>query len=221
MKRIATTGACTTPTHLALVSLLVLGFALPAAAQTVVFDQGPTTGTTAGCWTNESVGHNFADKATLTASYRITAIDIFTCHTPVVTTVHIKILADNGSGLPGSVLYAEDTTPDSWVADAASSGYKVRVLLTTPFVTQAGVTYWYGVSGNELNVDQWAVATPGDGQMAQFLGSAYSSMATVGDQMFQLEGEVPEIIPALGGWGLAALVLLVGVAGLAVLRRAA
>ena len=46
-------------------------------------------------------------------------------------------------------------------------------------------------------------------------------MATVGDQMFQLEGEVPEIIPALGGWGLAALVLLVGVAGLAVLRRAA
>ena len=70
-------------------------------------------------------------------------------------------------------------------------------------------------------MDQWAVATPGDGQMAQFLGSAYSFMATVGDQMFQLEGEVPEIIPALGGWGLAALVLLVGVAGLAVLRRAA
>ena len=63
MKRNATANTTPTPRHIACACLLALCCALPAAAQqAVVFDQGPTTGTTAGCWTNESVGQNFADR---------------------------------------------------------------------------------------------------------------------------------------------------------------
>ena len=190
-----------------------------AMGQTVVFDQGPTTGTVTTCWSNYTANQNFADKARLLAPTKITAIIIFTCEPPVAATVHVKILSDNGSGAPGSVLYAEDKTPDAWVADAASGGYKVTVQLTTPFVADAGVTYWYGVSGNGFELGQFGVSSPGDGQMAQFSGSTYNHSAGIGDQMFQLLGEPAEAIPVLGSWGSAALALLVAVAGFFFIRR--
>lgn len=209
------------PKHRVLLPLLVLALAaaVPATAQTVVFDQGPTTGTNGGCWSNFTTGQNFADKATLTAATQISAISIYTCQAPATGTVHVKILAD-GAGVPGAVLYSEDKTPTSWAADSASGGYKIRVVLTTPFTANAGVTYWYGVSGNGTDISQYSVLTPGDGHMAQFSGTAYGFATPVGDQMFQLEGGPAEGIPALGTWGIVALVGLVALAGVAVLRRA-
>jgi len=192
-----------------------------AMGQTVVFDHGPTTGTpVASCWSNSTAYQNFADQATLPSATEITAVVDFTCDAPVGT-VHVKILSDNGSGAPGSVLYAEDKTPDASIADAASGGYKVTVNLTTPFSAQAGVTYWYGVSGNGSNPDQLSILSPGDGQMAQFDGATYQFSASVGDQMFQLLGQPVEAIPTLDRWGLLAFALLMAAAGFAAIRRLA
>lgn len=205
---------------LALVALALVA-AVPATAQTVVFDQGPTTGTESSCYMNQTSGQNFADKATLAAATQITAISIYTCRSLLSGTVHVKILADSG-GVPGSVLYSENKTPDSWVADAASGGYKVRVALTGVFNAQAGVTYWYGVSGNPDmgDLEQEAVLSPGDSQMAQFLGTDFImfTYTFVGDQMFELEG-APEPIPTLDHRGLLAFALLLAVAGFAAIRR--
>jgi hypothetical protein len=156
----------------------------------LIFDQGPSTGSNGGCWWNETAGQNFADQATLVDPAEIDEIRVFTCVAPLAGTVHAKILADDGAGNPAAVLYAEDKTPDAWVADPASGGYVVAVVLATPFQATAGTTYWYGISYNGQDMGQYSVQTPGDGTMAQFNGSVFSFHAGVGDQMFQLMGTV-------------------------------
>jgi hypothetical protein len=156
----------------------------PAGA--VIFDQGPTTGTQAGCWSNVTASQNFAEKFSFAQTTGIAGIHIFTCIGPRPGTVHVKILANAGSN-PGTYLYEEDTTPDSWVS--VSSGiYKVTVFLTTPFNAAANTTYWIGVSGNGFELGQLSVRTPGDGTMAQFRGRTFFFHTSVGDMMFQLFG---------------------------------
>ena len=194
-------------------------------AQGIVFDQGPTTGTKTGDWANTTGSQNFADKATFSSSTTITAIDIFTAESPTAGTVHIKILAD-AAGVPGSVLYSEDRAPDAWVADATTGGFKVTALLTTPFVAAAGTTYWYGLSGNGFELGQYGVVAPGDSRMAQFSGATFTSMTvmSVGDQMFQLDGNAGPsasvaAVPALGRTGLIAVAMLLATAGVLGIRR--
>ena len=60
--RIAATEPTVTQSHFLLtLTALVLIAAAPSMAQTVVFDQGPTTGTKeAGCWVNQTGDQNFA-----------------------------------------------------------------------------------------------------------------------------------------------------------------
>ncbi len=203
------------------IGLIALAASLPSAAQTIVFDQGPSTGTYAGDWTNRSDGQNFADKATLTSTTTIMAIDSFTDRAPYAATVRVKILADNGSGQPGSLLYGEDKAPDSWTL-ASGSIYRLRVVLSTPFVAQGGTTYWYGVAGVATDIGQDSVKTPGDGAMAQFSGTSFQILtAGIGDMMFQLEGPQAQGIPAVHGLGLAALAALLALLGAATLRRLA
>ncbi len=194
-------------------------------AQGIVFDQGPTTGTKTGDWSNITGSQNFAEKATFSSSTTITAIDIFTAPAPTAGTVHIKILAD-AAGVPGSVLYSEDRAPDAWVADATTGGFKVTALLTTPFVAAAGTTYWYGLSGNGFQLGQYGVIAPGDSRMAQFSGATFSffTQTSVGDQMFQLEGNAGPsasvaAVPALGRSGLIAVAMLLAAAGVLGIRR--
>lgn len=156
----------------------------------LIFDQGPSTGTYGGCWWNETAGQNFADQATLVDPAEIDEVRVFTCVAPMAGMVHVKILADDGAGNPAGVVYAEDKTPDAWVADPVSGGYVVSVVLTTPFQASAGTTYWYGISYNGGDMGQHSVVAPGDGTMAQFSGSAFSSHTGVGDQSFQLMGTI-------------------------------
>lgn len=156
----------------------------------LIFDQGPSTGVYGGCWSNQTAYQNFADQATLVDPVEIDEIRVFTCNPPLAGTVHLKILTDDGSGNPAGVVYAEDKTPDAWVADPVSGGYVVSVILTTPFQANAGTTYWYGISHNVEEMGQHSVVAPGDGTMAQFEGSVFSFHATVGDQSFQLMGTV-------------------------------
>ena len=156
----------------------------------LLFDQGPATGSNGGCWSNATAGQNFADQATFVDPVEVTEIRVFTCISALAGTVHLKILSDDGAGNPASVVYSEDKAPDAWVADPPSGGYVVTVLLTTPFQASANTTYWYGVSHNAEDMGQFSVVGPGDGTMAQFSGSVFSFHAGVGDQMFQLMGNV-------------------------------
>jgi len=157
---------------------------------TVIFDQGPLTGTNNGCWWNQTDDQNFADQATFADAAEITEILVFTCVAPLAGPVHVKILSDDGAGNPAAVVYAEDKVADAWAADPDSGGYLVSVVLTTPFSAPAGATYWYGISYNGGDMGQYSVATPGDGTMAQFFASAFQFHAPIGDQMFQLVGTV-------------------------------
>lgn len=166
---------------------VAFGSLRPAA---MLFDQGPSTGAYGGCWWNETGGQNFADQATLVEPIEVTEVRMFTCVAPMAGTVHLKILADDGAGNPAGVVYAEDKTPDAWVADPVSGGYVVSVILTTPFQASAGTTYWYGISYNGGDMGQHSVVAPGDGTMAQFSGSVFAFHAGVGDQSFQLMGNV-------------------------------
>jgi hypothetical protein len=156
----------------------------------VLFDQGPTTGSNGGCWQNITEAQNFAEQANLASPVSVTSMNIYTCIGPQGGTVHIKVLADDGAGNPGAFLYQEDRVPDSWVADPTTGGFVITVNLATPFSASAGTTYWYGVSGNGFELGQFSVVAPGDGTMAQFQGSVFDHHTTVGDQMFQLLGSV-------------------------------
>lgn len=157
------------------------------AIDALVFDQGPTTGSNAGCWSNYTASQNFAEHATLAATTNITSIRIFTCIGPQSGTVTIKILDDAG-GVPGNYLIYESVFPTEWVSEP-TGGYRVTADLSSPFTAQAGQTYWYGLSGDGFEMGQYSVQTPDNGQMAQFSGSSYGSMTSVGDQMFQLFGD--------------------------------
>jgi len=223
--RIAFTRDASKPPRVFLtLALFAFVAAVPATAQIVVYDHGPSTGTYGGYWANRTSGQNFADNATLPAATTITAINIYTNSSPLTGTAHVKILADN-AGAPGSVLYSEDKAPDSWTLDVPSGRYEVRTVLTTPFAAQAGVTYWYGVSGDDdmvADMGQDTVQTPGDGVIAQFQGSTLQLMQNpIGDQMFQLEGQPVQAIRALGNWGLVAFALVLAVAAVAAIRRLA
>lgn len=156
------------------------------ALDDLIFDQGPTTGSNAGCWSNYTTSQNFAERATLADTTNVTSIRIFTCIGPQSGSVTLKILTDAG-GVPGSYLVYESVFPSEWTSEP-TGGYRVTANLTTPFAAQAGQTYWYGMSGDGFELGQYSVQTPDNGQMAQFSGSAYGSMAGVGDQMFQLYG---------------------------------
>lgn len=206
---------------IALMAIAFLASSGAALAQAVVFDHGPTTGVRTGPWSNGTAAQNFADRAMLTSPTLITGISIYTAVAPIAGTVHVKILSDN-TGVPGSVLYSLDKTPDAWVVDAPSGGYKVTVQLTSTFVAAAGTTYWYGMSGNIFDLGQFGVQAPEDSRMYQFNAAAPVGLTApaVGDQMFQLLGAPATLVPAAGTIGLIALGLLLAVAGAFVIRRA-
>lgn len=156
----------------------------PVLAQEVIFDQGPATGSYSGCWSNYTESQNFAEQSTLTQDASLTGVVIWTCIGPQTPTLHVKILDDAG-GQPGSVLYGQDVSADSW--DFDGSLYRVEVSIT-PYDMTAGTTYWVGVSGNGFELGQASVSTPGDNTMAQFSGTTFVGHAGVGDQMYQLIG---------------------------------
>ena len=65
-----------------------------------------------------------------------------------------------------------------------------RVLTFAPPVLLGSGTYWIGVSGNGFEAGQLSmVGDPGgDNLMAQFAGTSFLFMTSVGDQSFQLFG---------------------------------
>ena len=159
---------------------------------TLIWDYGPTTGSQAGCWSNYTASQNFAEDVTFDANTTITSIVIYTCISPQQNrTLHIKVRNDDHEGNPSdTLLYDADVDPTSWVADPVTGGYAVTADLPGGFEAFAGSTYWIGLSGNGFELGQYSVQTPDNGLMAQFSGPTFSFHTAVGDQMFQLYGDV-------------------------------
>ena len=176
-------------------SLALSTAVVSAGAQTVVWDQGPTTGVFAGSWANYTNGQNFADSVRFTNDTFVDGLNYFTDFDLSSKTsayaFHLKILSDN-SGTPGSVLFQSDLGFTSF-GTTNNARIKVATFSFAPQLFAANATYWVGLSGNGFEAAQVSVQMPQDGKMAQFSGSAYSHMAGVGDQMFQLTAApVPE-----------------------------
>jgi hypothetical protein len=190
-----------------------------AAEAQVIWDYGPSTGTTGLCYANQTSGQNLADDVVFGTSMVVNGMDIWTCISPTAGTVHIKILLDDGAGNPGAVFTEWDQTPTSWVAD----GPGFMVSADFPDVNlDAGQVYWIGMSGNGFELGQFGVLNPGDGSMAVFAGSAFSFHGTGGgDQMFQVRGAplVLGNIPTLGEVGIVVMILLLVSCGVIFARR--
>ncbi len=164
--------------------------AMPTNA--LIWDYGPTTGSQAGCWSNYTASQNFAEDVTFDANTTITSIVIYTCISPQQgRTLHVKVRNDDHAGNPSdTLLYDADVTPTAWVSDPITGGYAVTADLPGGFEAFANSTYWIGLSGNSFELGQYSVQTPDDGHMAQFSGPTFSFHTAVGDQMFQLYGDV-------------------------------
>jgi len=141
--------------------VMVLAVGAMAEAQ-VIWDYGPTTGASGGCWSNTTAGQNFAEEIVFANPTAVNGMDIWTCIAPTAGTVHIKILLDNGSGAPGAVFTEWDQAPTSWVADGP--GYMVSADFADVNLA-AGQIYWIGISGNGFELGQLSVLTPGYGSV--------------------------------------------------------
>ncbi|NOG55169.1 MAG: hypothetical protein HND57_12745 [Planctomycetes bacterium] len=163
----------------------VLASASLAMGQDVLFDQGPSTGSDGGCWSNYTESQNFAEQVTFASDVEVTQMIIWTCISGPSGNCTIKVLVDDGAGNPGAEIERFSQGVDSWEPDGAL--YKVT--MSFPAIAQsAGVTYWWGMSGDGFEAGQTSLHTPGDGTMAQFSGSSFSFHTGVGDQCFQLLG---------------------------------
>ncbi len=146
---------------------------------------------------------SFASDVTVTRFVYYTGFD-----PSAFGTMHVKLLSNN-AGMPDTVLDSQDVSVASW-SNVAAGINEVNLDLLTPLVLSANTTYWIGASGNGFEAAQLSILTPGDGMMAQYVGTSFVRMINVGDQMFRLEGSsnpVPE--PAsLRALGLGAAALL-------------
>lgn len=161
-----------------------LPLARPAPASSVLFDQGPSTGTNGGCWLNYTGIQDFSDAAPLPPGTVVTGIVIHTCSAPTGGNVKFKV-ADEDSH---AIVYTESGPPADW-SSVGTNVYAVTYTLATPYVVPASGRLGYGLSGEGFDMGQYSVLTPVDGLMSQYEGNRWVFNTTVGDQMFQLLGE--------------------------------
>jgi len=198
---------------------VVVSIQQPAQAF-LLFDQGPDTGSVrlTGDLTNMTGSTNWADKVDLFySSAVVTDYLFFTGLNPAdnsFTTMQVTLRSD-ASDSPGAVIATESVDATNFYvygADPSNTYYEVDLKLTTPWTLSSGTQYWIGASGNGFDAGQ-LVMTPSnsslaDGQLAQFDGSTFTGMNTIGDQAFALEG-TPTPEPAsmvLVGLGIAGLI---------------
>ena len=176
------------------------------ASASLLWDYGMSTGTFAGSWQNQTGAQNFAEKVSFATAVTVNRYSYFTNFDPAsFGTMTVKLLADNG-GVPGGFINTQSLTMTGYAA-VGGGIYQVDLDLTTPYNLAGNTTYWIGASGDGFEAAQASLLTPGDGLMAQFGATTYSHMAGVGDQAFQLYGDVipePASMLTLGGLALVA-----------------
>jgi hypothetical protein len=199
---------------------LLLG-SLVSAHAIVLFDQGPQSGPINAFFTDMASGQNFADQFNVAQNSMITDYDFFTNLDPsTFGTIQLQIFSNN-NGVPGSLLSVQDLSAADYILYDGRFNqpiWEVDLILTTPFLANAGAIYWAGAAG--IGFDSSMIALNGsrsplaDANVALFNGSTYAGADNIGDQAFILEGKA---VPAPEPMSLAVLGL--GVVGLVARRR--
>ena len=186
--------------------------AVAANANSIVWDQGPATGTQSGLWVNQTAGQNFADSVSFSTATVVSGYNYFTGFNlsgdTSSTAFHLTVLTDAG-GQPGAALFGEDIGFDQYTT--LGGGLSELHFDFAPLQFAAGQKFWIGLSGNGFEAAMPSVSSPQDGSIAYFHGTNLQGLAGIGDQMFQLTGAsaVPETDTlALMGAGLALVGLM-------------
>jgi hypothetical protein len=197
-------------------AVIALSFVTRVQADSIIYDQGPATGTVVNSYQNRTDAQNFADNFAVTNDDVLTGYHLFGGYS-VAGTFHLKLFAD-AAGIPGAnALYSLDIAPTSVVNTGGTVGdfsiydYSFN-FAATPVSVAANTKYWIGVSGNNFDPGQIVLFPgPDDGQLAVYNGTSFQSVRSAGDQAYQLVGHAAsEVVAPLpsSGWGI--MVLLSG-----------
>lgn len=187
--------------------------AIAAASQaTLIFDQGPGTATSlGGSWVNWTSSQNFADRVTLSTTATVVRYRYYTNFDPTsFGTMTLKLWSDDGANNPSAPINTQSVSVAGFGFDSLLSGTPINYVdlnLTTPWTLTGGVKYWVGASGDGFEAAQITLRTPDDGFTAQFSAGTFSHHATIGDQAFQLHGDVVPEPATMTLLGLGALAL--------------
>ena len=180
-------------------ALVILFCGVTAHAGSVIWDYPPGNGDTVCCWSNFSNSQNFADSFTLPTNSRITEFNLFTGNFPPIPggRYDVHLYGDSG-GVPGSLIGSQSVSASSFSFYGTFNGVDIyeAVIPIAAINVLGGVQYWIGASGIGFEAGQVSLkgpGDPGDGQMAQFSGPAFQAMVTIGDQSFQLIGDIAEV----------------------------
>jgi uncharacterized protein (TIGR03382 family) len=181
----------------------VLAVASGANAQ-VVWDYGIDAaaaggGSYSGCWSSQAAGQNFTDNAQFNTSMNIYGMTYDSCFPGLNgLSFQIKVESDaNNDGVPDTseALFSANAISETLLGNFNGQDiYRYEFSFST--VTQPAGDIWYwGVSGNGFEAAQTSHINSNlplfNNQMHQYSGNNYSNSAQVGDQAFQLIGEIP------------------------------
>jgi hypothetical protein len=204
------------------VAIIVLAIAAGANAQFVVWDYGMDAaaaggGFNSGCWQSQAGAQNFTENAQFNAATRITGMTYDSCFVGLNgLNFQIKVESDsNGDGAPDTseALFNANAISETLLGNFGGTDVYRYEFAFAPILQPAGDIWYWGVSGNGFEAAQISHQNSGlplfNNKMHQYGGNVYGFETTVGDQAFQLLGDVPAP-------GAAALL---GLSGLAAARR--
>jgi hypothetical protein len=211
----------------ALLLIWIGGLVSPAAADVVISNYPP-----ANDFTSALIDEGYAVAAGFTMpagpGYSLTSATVRIDADGPVTAFSAQLFGDGGAGPVAPALLTFTAPP------IVLGTHDYTLVPNIPFVLQPSTTYWLVVRGDVPTVDQFGLSWIGSAPGIIATGVATSNgyrqdtsdppttvFAANGAQpTYRIEGIPPVVaVPTLGGWGLLALVVLLALAGLAIVRR--